>query len=273
MLRWLVGGGLAIILGAFGIFLATPQPVQACSCVVFTPPEQLEMASTVFHGRVTAMEPFTPAANSPKPWLDTAVQFEVDTVWKGTVAENIVIAVVGANEACGFEFGVGEEYLVYADGPPFYGTGWCEGTKVFAGDVAHLGEGMAPLPGIDEQALAYDQRHIDAAAVAAAEPEPPPLAETPTDAGDPGPAPVVEAPRESVEPDPPQVASQDAGEPGPAPAVEAPRESVEPDPPQVASQDAGEPGWIWIAVGISVAAVAGVAFAITWARRRGKFSV
>ena len=103
MLRWLVGGGLAIILGAFGIFLATPQPVQACSCVMLTPPEQLEMASTVFHGRVTAMEPFTPAANSPKPWLDTAVQFQVDTVWKGTVAENIVIAVVSANEACGFE--------------------------------------------------------------------------------------------------------------------------------------------------------------------------
>ena len=104
---------------------------------------------------------------------------------------------------------------------------------------------MAPLPGIDEQALAYDQRHIEAAAVAAAEPEPPPLAETPTD--------VVE--------------------PGPAPAGEAPRENVEPDPPPVASQDAGETGWIWIAVGIGVAAVAGVAFAITWARRRGKFSV
>ena len=245
MNRRLVGGVLAILLSSFGVLLATPQPVQACSCVVFTPPEQLEMASTVFHGRVTAMEPFTPAANSPKPWLDTAVQFEVDTVWEGAVAENIVIAVVGANEACGFEFDVGEEYLVYADGPPFYGTGWCDGTKIFDGDVAHLGEGMAPLPGIDEQALAYDQRHIEAAAVAAAEPEPPPLAETPTD----------------------------AVEPGPAPAVEAPRESVEPDPPPVASQDAGETGWIWIAVGIGVAAVAGVAFAITWARRRGKFSV
>ena len=127
MNRWLVGGVLAILLSGFGVLLATPQPVQACSCVVFTPPEQLEMASTVFHGRVTAMEPFTPAANSPKPWLDTAVQFEVDTVWEGAVAENIVIAVVGANEACGFEFDVGEEYLVYADGPPFYGTGWCDG--------------------------------------------------------------------------------------------------------------------------------------------------
>ena len=261
MNRWLVGGGVfAILLSGFGVLLATPQPVRACSCVVFTPPEQLEMASTVFHGRVTAMEPFTPAANSPKPWLDTAVQFEVDTVWKGAVAENIVIAVVGANEACGFEFDVGEEYLVYADGPPFYGTGWCEGTKIFDGDVAHLGEGMAPLPGIDEQARAYDQRHIEAAAVAAAEPEPPPLAETPTDAAEPEPPPLVETPTDAVEP-------------GPAPAVEAPRESVEPDPPPVASQDAGETGWIWIAVGIGVAAVAGVAFAITWARRRGKFSV
>ena len=255
MNRWLIGGGLAIILSAFGIFLATPQPVQACSCVMLTPPEQLEMASTVFHGRVTAMEPFTPAANSPKPWLDTTVQFQVDTVWKGTVAENIVIAVVSANEACGFEFDVGKEYLVYADGPPFYGTGWCEGTKVFDGDVAHLGEGMAPLPGIDEQALAYDQRHIDAAA------EPPP-------------APPVEAPPEVVEPEPPAVTSQDAAaELEPGPPVEAPPESAEPEPAPVASQDAEESGWVWIAVGIGVAAVAGVAFAITWARRRGKFSV
>lgn len=174
-----MGGVLATLLSGFGIFLATPQPVQACSCVVLTPPEQLEMASTVFHGRVTAMEPFTPTANSPQPWLDTAVQFQVETVWKGAVTESIVIAVVGANEACGFEFDVSEEYLVYADGPPFYGTGWCEGTKVFDGDVAHLGEGRAPLPGIDEQALAYDQRHIEAAAA--------------------GPGP---APPESVEPEP-----------------------------------------------------------------------
>ena len=48
MNRWLVGGVLAILLSSFGVLLATPQPVQACSCVVFTPPEQLEMASTVF---------------------------------------------------------------------------------------------------------------------------------------------------------------------------------------------------------------------------------
>ncbi len=256
MIRWLVGGAFAILLSGFGVFLATPHPVQACSCVIFTPLEQFEMASTVFHGRVTAMAPFTPAAHSPKPWLDSAVQFQVDTVWKGAVAENLVIAVVGANEACGFEFDVGEEYLVYADGPPFYGTSWCAGTMIFDGDVAHLGEGRAPLPGSDDQALAYDQAHIEAAA------EPPP-------------APPVDAPPESVEPDPPPVASQaTAANLEPAPPVDAPPEVVEPDPPPVASQGAGETDWDWIAVGIGVAAgVAGGIFVITWARRRGKFPV
>lgn len=235
MIRGLVSGVIAILLSGFGVFLATPHPVQACSCVDLTPQEKVELASTVFHGRVTAIDLFIPTARA-NPWFDNAVQFQVETVWKGAVVESIVIVVERSTEACGFAFDLGEEYLVYADGPPFYTTGWCAGTKLFDGDVAHLGAGWTPRPGIDEQALAYDQRYSDAAA---AESEP--------------------APPESVEPEP-------------SPPAEAPTVTIEPEPPPAASQDAGETSWIWIAVGIGAAAIGvAVAIAAAW-RRRGKSS-
>jgi hypothetical protein len=45
---------------------------------------------------------------------DVSVTLEVTTTWKGIAEKNVVVHTASDSAACGFNFEVGESYLVYA---------------------------------------------------------------------------------------------------------------------------------------------------------------
>jgi len=140
---------LVLVLLLTALLLAAPAPAYACSCVEGTPPGQaLDRSAAVFAGTVLDVD--TPAlsllGNSLRP---VRVTFQVNQVWKGEVAERIVIRTAQDSAACGYNFSAGTAYLVYAhqseDG---LATGLCERTTELANageDLAVLGLGEAPL--------------------------------------------------------------------------------------------------------------------------------
>lgn len=129
--------------------LAIPKVTYACSCVPPAPPEQvLARADAVFAGTILDVDTFA------LPLLDRStvpvrVTIEVNKVWKGGVSERVVIRTARDEAACGYNFNVGDDYLVYAH-PSEYGlvTGLCERTTELgtaSEDLAVLGSGEPPL--------------------------------------------------------------------------------------------------------------------------------
>ena len=146
---------LAFIMGVLW-FLGNPGQVYACKCAEpGTPSEELEKFSAVFAGRVVSIQhSYDPNATSVSPEDRTTVGFEVSTVWKGLVHEEMYITTPPTGGSCGFTFIEGEEYIVYgydsahADGG--YTVGICSRTALLdraQADIDALGEGDAPQDG------------------------------------------------------------------------------------------------------------------------------
>ena len=142
-------------------FLGNPEQVHACKCAQpGTPSEELEKFSAVFAGRVISVRhSFDPDAASYTPEDRTTVGFEVSTVWKGTVHEEMYITTPPTGGSCGFSFDDGEEYIVYghdsnhADGG--YTVGICSRTALLdqaQADIDALGEGHGPQAGTGDPA-------------------------------------------------------------------------------------------------------------------------
>jgi hypothetical protein len=134
---------LALMVGA------SPQRAYACSCMIPGPPLQ-EMANSaaVFSGRVVHMEaPTGPMISSADPVL---VVFDVSEVWKGPEEAQIRLTTARDSASCGYEFMMGEEYLVYAyTQDNGLAAGLCTRTMLLANageDLAALGEGVVPEP-------------------------------------------------------------------------------------------------------------------------------
>jgi hypothetical protein len=130
-----------------------PGPAFACSCMIPGPPEEaLEQASVVFAGRLVDTQ--RPQAGGEVNTADlSAYRFEVSRVWKGDVTSTVTIGSAMSSASCGYEFVIGEEYIVYGfeqDG--IVQTGLCTRTAPLANadeDLAALGEGQLPAPGDD----------------------------------------------------------------------------------------------------------------------------
>ncbi len=141
---------------SFAWFLASPGQVHACKCAVpGTPTEELEKFSAVFTGRVVSIRhSYDLNAASVTPDDRTTVGFEVNTVWKGTVHEDMFITTPPTGGSCGFTFVEGEEYIVYASdsayGDEGYIAGICSRTALLRqaqADLDALGQGRAPQAG------------------------------------------------------------------------------------------------------------------------------
>ena len=137
-------------------FLGDPGQVHACKCAQpGTPSEELEKFSAVFAGRVVSIQhSYDPKAASVSPDDRTTVGFEVSTVWKGTVHEDMRITTPPTGGSCGFSFVEGEEYIVYAYDSAYadggYTVGICSRTALLGqaqADIDALGEGNAPQAG------------------------------------------------------------------------------------------------------------------------------
>ena len=146
---------LPLLMGVF-LFLGNPATVHACSCVPpGTPSEELEKFSAVFAGKVISIQhSYDPNAGFASPGDRTTVGFEVSTVWKGTVHEEMYITSPPTGGACGFAFVEGAEYIVYAYDSAYteggYATGICSRTALLSKaqeDIDALGDGQAPQAG------------------------------------------------------------------------------------------------------------------------------
>ena len=136
--------------------LGNPELVHACKCAQpGTPSEELEKFSAVFAGRVVSIQhSYDPNTASVSPEDRTTVGFEVSTVWKGTVHEDMHMTTPPTGGSCGFSFVEGKEYIVYghdsnyADGG--YTVGICSRTALLdqaQADIDALGDGNAPQAG------------------------------------------------------------------------------------------------------------------------------
>ena len=142
--------GLILSLSLLWFFANTGQSL-ACSCVrPGSPSEELAQSSSVFAGRVVSVREFNdPNATHDYSSTDpTAVEFEVDTIWKGSSNETIYLTTARSEASCGFTFDEGEEYIVYSrDGST---VSLCSRTALLENaeaELNELGEGHKPQPG------------------------------------------------------------------------------------------------------------------------------
>ena len=132
---------LAVLLSA-SITGTQSGSLHACRCAGPPPPplEALADADRVFHGTVVAI------ALEDKGF-DYFVEFESHAAWKGNAASQLTVRTASSSAACGVNFVVGEDYIVYAydsaEGPPT--TNSCTRTRLFSEEEGEaLGE---PLGG------------------------------------------------------------------------------------------------------------------------------
>ena len=146
---------LALMMGVLWSF-GDPEQVHACSCLQpGTPSEELGKFSAVFAGKVVSIQhSYDPNAASVSPEDRTTIGFEVSTVWKGAVQEDMHITTPPTGGSCGFTFIEGEEYIVYAYDSAYadggYTVGICSRTALLdqaQADIDALGEGNAPQAG------------------------------------------------------------------------------------------------------------------------------
>ena len=122
----------------------------ACDCNAKPPPRKaLEKAATVFMGRVVM-------GRVVKRRLDKEAEmremreflFEVSGVWKGPASKRIFVLTRMDSAACGFDFELGESYLVYAYGDATqFVTNICTRTchqGMASDDLSQLGASTKP---------------------------------------------------------------------------------------------------------------------------------
>ena len=102
---------------ALVIFLfVSAEKSYACSCIVTPEPlkKQIENsysgADAVFSGEVIEIK------ESPANKYEFIVKFKVAQNWKGEVGREITITTGKDSAMCGYNFTVGQKYLVYASG-------------------------------------------------------------------------------------------------------------------------------------------------------------
>jgi hypothetical protein len=134
----------ALIAG--GLLVTPAAPAWACSCAARSEAEHREDADTVFVGVATTVigpsDPFFSGAA-------VAVEFTVESVTKGVVADRTRVSTVASEASCGYEFEAGRRYLVFARAGS---TGLCSGT----GELPPRTTGVVPgasTPAIAAQPL------------------------------------------------------------------------------------------------------------------------
>jgi hypothetical protein len=141
-MRRLLAAGAATLLSSFLVF-ANPGSACACSCVEQTDAEAFEGADAVFTGTLTRSdEGGFLSGSSTDP---TTLEFAVDQVYKGDVAEVQGILTSASEASCGWEPPVGEEYVVFA---------YLEGGKLNAGFCGGSRALDERAPAIDAEAAA-----------------------------------------------------------------------------------------------------------------------
>lgn len=126
-------------------FYLSPTNSYACSCaIMLSPEEEFSRSYAVFAGKVTGIE--EPPPRKFQSSIDPVkVTFDVKEAWKGNVDPTFTITTARSTVSCGFNFQVGQEYIVYADGDESLArVSLCSRTALLAGaeqDLQSLGRG------------------------------------------------------------------------------------------------------------------------------------
>ena len=161
-LRWLalIAVGLLGLLGA----LVDPKPAFACECSPITVGRATRQADAIFRGTVTALRDVDRGEDAR-----TDIRFEVDTVYKGTVYSEQVVASPRDGAACGLTPRLGSTWVVFAvEGIQGSGdeavfrlvTDSCRGNLAGGSPPTVLGRPYDPVPGAsdrEEQATGADR--------------------------------------------------------------------------------------------------------------------
>ena len=149
--KFIVAVSLILVITLF----TNEENIHACLCLgPFSPAYELEHSDAIFRGEVISKSGLRSECDSSgRIWFrDAAVEFKVNTVWKGEVSETTIIATNYSEASCGYTFRIGEEYIVYAG--EWYGglrVGLCSRTHQVSyaqADLEFLGEGRSPEPGL-----------------------------------------------------------------------------------------------------------------------------
>lgn len=140
MTKWFM---IILVSALVSVSFAIPQSVSACSCAeLLSPTRAFDRATAVFSGIVVSLEGPTNIISSADPVTAT---FQIDKVWKGPQQSEITITTAISSVSCGYEFQIGEWYLVYANGlKSDLQVDLCSGTKPLPqadDDLDFLGEG------------------------------------------------------------------------------------------------------------------------------------
>ncbi|MFC4059092.1 hypothetical protein ACFOWE_12345, partial [Planomonospora corallina] len=111
-MRFRVLAVLAVLLALAAAVVSAPGTACACSCVRMGPAEQVEHATAVFTGTVTAVRRTPGGPLDPEP--PVVYVFRADQVYKGELGAEVEVASSTSSAACGYAFTVGARYLVLA---------------------------------------------------------------------------------------------------------------------------------------------------------------
>lgn len=143
---WL--GMWMVLFLAAGALAIGPEKASACSCAMNPSVNEAKRNSdAVFSGTVAsrqdALKWFKRSSADPVTWT-----FKVDEVWKGKVAPIISVTSAESDESCGYEFQVGQLYVVYAyQNGDSLDVSLCSRTVPLSAagqDLAELGSGSVP---------------------------------------------------------------------------------------------------------------------------------
>lgn len=115
------------------VALASTKPATGCTCAPSPPlDEELRRTPVVFVGTVVSRS---------SAQYGSAFAFRVSEVWKGVNESRVVVHTARDEAACGVDFSVGHDYLVFAYTTP-YGleTTLCSRTQPVSGAGQALGE-------------------------------------------------------------------------------------------------------------------------------------
>jgi len=145
--QWL----LIVLIGLLGIWLYQAPHSIACSCIPPDPVDrEFHKASAVFEGRVTDIGQNFAFWRTPP---NTRISFEVARVWKGPTNRTITVQSSPNSASCGYEFTIGEEYLVYTHGEQPLNVTLCSLTKSLAdaqNDISQLNALVTPTSDLAE---------------------------------------------------------------------------------------------------------------------------
>ena len=138
---------LALILPLIGLwFLMHPEPSYACSCVPDAPPrEALANSAVVFKGIAVSVREYERDDGLLSSTDPTTVEFDVQTVWKGTISQPMVLTTRRGSESCGYPFVEGVTYVVYSRNGSTVSL--CSRTRPVSEatvDLVELGPGQVP---------------------------------------------------------------------------------------------------------------------------------